>query len=79
MEMVSRLLRREHLRRDLCAATFAPRLMRRATFAPGDFCAATFAPGDLCAATFAPDDFCAATIINNYEKLRPDLTIEDVG
>ena len=41
---VSRLLRREHLRRDLCAATFAP----------GDFCAATSAPGLLRRATYAP-------------------------
>jgi len=44
-----------------------------------DFCAAIYAPSEICAATFAPDDFCAATIINNYEKLQPDLTIEDVG
>ena len=44
IDLVSRLLRREHLRRDFCAATYAP----------GDLCAATFAPGDLCAATFAP-------------------------
>ncbi|CAK5110687.1 unnamed protein product [Meloidogyne enterolobii] len=46
---------RDFCAENICAATFAPRLMRRATFAPGDFCAATFAPGD----------FCAATIIKN--------------
>ena len=60
---VSRLLRREHLRRDFCAATYAP----------GDFCAATLAPRLLRRATYAPRHLRR----HNFKKiyLQSDLII----